>query len=251
MRLNGKIAFISGAARGMGAAEAILFAKEGAAIGLGDVLETEGKLIEKRIIESGGKCLFSYLDVTSEKSWEKAINGTVEKFGGLDILVNNAGVSGRGLIEDTTEEEWDRVMNTNTKGTFLGIKAALPALKKSDGASIINISSQLGLVGSRFAAGAPYQTSKGAVRLLTKTTALQYASEGIRCNSVHPAPINTDMTTVHREDPEMFAQYRNSIPMGRYGEPEEVAYGVLYLASDESSFVTGSELVIDGGWTAQ
>ena len=142
MRLSGKIAFISGAARGMGAAEAILFAKEGAAIGLGDVLETEGKLVEKRIIESGGKCLFSYLDVTSEKSWEKAINGTVEKFGGLDILVNNAGVSGRGLIEDTTEEEWDRVMNTNTKGTFLGIKAALPSLKKSDGASIINISSR-------------------------------------------------------------------------------------------------------------
>ena len=138
MRLKGKIAFISGAARGMGAAEAMLFAKEGASIGLGDVLESEGKVIEEKIIESGGQCLFTYLDVTSEKSWEEAITVTVEKFGGLDILVNNAGVSGRGLIEDTTEEEWDRVMNTNTKGTFLGIKAALPSLKKSGGASIIN-----------------------------------------------------------------------------------------------------------------
>ena len=148
-------------------------------------------MIEKRIIESGGKCLFSYLDVTSEKSWEKAINDTVEKFGGLDILVNNAGVSGRGLIEDTTEEEWDRVMNTNTKGSFLGIKAALPSLKKSVGASIINISSVAGLIGSRYTA---YGASKGAVRLLTKSTAIEYGPVGIRCNSVHPGIIATDMT---------------------------------------------------------
>lgn len=251
MRLDGKVAFISGGARGMGGTEAKLFADEGASVVFGDVLEKDGKRTEAEIINSGGEGFFIYLDVTSEESWKKAILATVNKFGRLDILVNNAGVSGRGLIEDTSVEEWDRVMNVNAKGTFLGTKIALPELKKSGGGSIINISSQLGIVGSDLGIGAPYQASKGAVRLLTKATALQYASKGIRCNSVHPAPINTDMTAVARENPEMFAKSKDNIPLGRFGEPMEVAKAVLYLASDESSFMTGSELVVDGGWTAR
>ena len=251
MRLDGKVAFISGGARGMGATEAKLFASEGAAVVFGDVLEKEGQRPEAEIIDSGGKGIFIHLDVASEKSWEKAISTTIDKFGKLNILVNNAGVSGRALIEDTSVEEWDRIMDVNAKGTFLGTKAALPELKKADGASIINISSQLGIVGSDLGVSAAYQASKGAVRLLTKATALEYASEGIRCNSVHPAPVNTELTAVSRENPEVFAKTKSNIPMGRFAEPMEIAKAVLYLASDESSFMTGSELVVDGGWTAR
>lgn len=251
MRLDGKVAFISGGARGMGATEAKLFASEGAAVVFGDVLEKEGRRTEAEIIDSGGKGIFIHLDVASEKSWEKAISTTIDKFGKLNILVNNAGVSGRALIEDTSVEEWDRIMDVNAKGTFLGTKAALPELKKADGASIINISSQLGIVGSDLGVSAAYQASKGAVRLLTKATALEYASEGIRCNSVHPAPVNTELTAVSRENPEVFAKTKSNIPMGRFAEPMEIAKAVLYLASDESSFMTGSELVVDGGWTAR
>ena len=251
MRLDGKVAFISGGARGMGATEAKLFASEGAAVVFGDVLEKEGQRTEAEIIDSGGKGIFIHLDVASEKSWEKAISTTIDKFGKLNILVNNAGVSGRALIEDTSVDEWDRIMDVNAKGTFLGTKAALPELKKADGASIINISSQLGIVGSDLGVSAAYQASKGAVRLLTKATALEYASEGIRCNSVHPAPVNTELTAVSRENPEVFAKTKSNIPMGRFAEPMEIAKAVLYLASDESSFMTGSELVVDGGWTAR
>ena len=251
MRLDGKVAFISGGARGMGATEAKLFASEGAAVVFGDVLEKEGQRTEAEIIDSGGKGIFIHLDVASEKSWEKAISTTIDKFGKLNILVNNAGVSGRALIEDTSVEEWDRIMDVNAKGTFLGTKAALPELKKADGASIINISSQLGIVGSDLGVSAAYQASKGAVRLLTKATALEYASEGIRCNSVHPAPVNTELTAVSRENPEVFAKTRSNIPLGRFAEPMEIAKAVLYLASDESSFMTGSELVVDCGWTAR
>ena len=251
MRLDGKVAFISGGARGMGATEAKLFASEGAAVVFGDVLEKEGQRTEAEIIDSGGKGIFIHLDVASEKSWEKAISTTIDKFGKLNILVNNAGVSGRALIEDTSVEEWDRIMDVNAKGTFLGTKAALPELKKADGASIINISSQLGIVGSDLGVSAAYQASKGAVRFLTKATALEYASEGIRCNSVHPAPVNTELTAVSRENPEVFAKTRSNIPLGRFAEPMEIAKAVLYLASDESSFMTGSELVVDGGWTAR
>ena len=251
MRLDGKVAFISGGARGMGATEAKLFASEGAAVVFGDVLEKEGRRTEAEMIDSGGKGIFIHLDVASEKSWEKAMSTTIDKFGKLNILVNNAGASGRALIEDTSVEEWDRIMDVNAKGTFLGTKAALPELKKADGASIINISSQLGIVGSDLGVSAAYQASKGAVRLLTKATALEYASEGIRCNSVHPAPVNTELTAVSRENPEVFAKTKSNIPMGRFAEPMEIAKAVLYLASDESSFMTGSELVVDGGWTAR
>jgi NAD(P)-dependent dehydrogenase (short-subunit alcohol dehydrogenase family) len=250
MRLQGKIALISGGARGMGAVEARLFAKEGAKLTIGDVLEDEGRKLEAEINATGGEALFVRLDVTREADWQKAVEATLNRFGKLDVLVNNAGISGRGRVEDTAVEEWDRVMEVNAKGVFLGTKVAIPAMRKGGGGSIINISSQLGLVGTDHSSP-QYQASKGAVRLLTKATAIQYAKEGIRANSVHPGPIVTPMTEAARADPERYQLMLSRIPLGCYGQPEDVAYGVLYLASDESRWVTGSELVIDGGWTAQ
>ena len=250
MRLDGKVALISGGARGMGAAEARLFAREGARVVIGDLLEGEGRAVEAEIVAKGGAALFVPLDVTREADWERAVAATVERFGLLNVLVNNAGIGGAGRVEDTTVEAWDRVMDVNAKGVFLGTKAAIPAMRRAGGGSIVNISSQLGLVGMDNSSP-QYQASKGAVRLLTKSTALQYAREGIRVNSVHPGPIVTPMTEARRADPATYRLMVSRIPLGRYGEADEVAYGVLYLASDESSWVTGSELVIDGGWTAQ
>jgi NAD(P)-dependent dehydrogenase (short-subunit alcohol dehydrogenase family) len=234
----------------MGAVEASLFAKEGAKVTIGDVLEKEGRALEAEIKAMGGEALFVRLDVTREADWQKAVESTVQRFGKLDVLVNNAGISGRGRVEDTPVEEWDRVMDVNAKGVFLGTKVAIPAMRQGGGGSIINISSQLGLVGTDHSSP-QYQASKGAVRLLTKATAIQYAKEAIRANSVHPGPIVTPMTEAARADPERYQLMLSRIPLGCYGQPEDVAYGVLYLASDESRWVTGSELVIDGGWTAQ
>ena len=250
MRLEGKVAFISGGARGMGAAEARLFAREGARVAIGDVLEDEGRRVAAEIGEAGGQAIFVTLDVTSETQWQEAIAATVSQFGKLDVLVNNAGIGGGGNVEQTTEADWDRTMDINAKGVFLGTKSAIPAMRQSGGGSIINISSQLGIVGVDNSSP-QYQASKGAVRLLTKATAIQYAREGIRANSVHPGPIITPMTEAGRADQDRYDLTISRIPLGRYGEPEDVAYGVLFLASDESSFMTGSELVIDGGWVAQ
>ena len=250
MRLEGKVALISGGARGMGAVEARLFAKEGARVVLGDVLEVEGRKVESEIRTTGGEAIFVRLDVTSESDWQNAVDTAVSRFGTLNVLVNNAGVSGHGRIEEVTLEMWNRVMNINSTGVFLGTRAAIPAMRLGGGGSIVNISSQLGLVGVDNSSP-QYQASKGAVRLLTKATAIQYAKERIRANSVHPGPIVTPMTEARRADPDSYRLTVSRIPLGRYGEPEDVAYGVLYLASDESSFMTGAELVIDGGWTAQ
>ena len=250
MRLEGKVAFISGGASGMGAAEAILFASEGARVAIGDVQEEAGRRVVEQISEAGGQALFFLLDVTKAADWDNAIAGTVKEFGKLDVLVNNAGIGGGGTVEHTTVEDWDRVMDVNAKGVFLGTKAAIPEMRRAGGGSIINISSQLGLVATE-TSSPQYQASKGAVRLLTKPTAIQYAGEGIRANSVHPGPIVTPMTDAGRADPERNRLTLSRIPLGRHGEPDDVAYGVLFLASDESSFMTGSELVIDGGWTAQ
>ena len=249
MRLEGKVALISGGARGMGAAEARLFAREGARVAVGDLLEEEGARLESEIAEAGGDCIFIRLDVTSEESWANAVELTVSRYGRLDVLVNNAGVYQKARVEDTTLEGWDRVMAINAAGPFLGTKAAVPAMRDSGGGSIVNISSTAGLVGSLHSTA--YTASKGAVRLLTKATAVQYAGDGIRANSVHPGPIDTDMLAAVYSDPEERRLRVSRIPMGREGTVEEVAYGVLFLASDESSFMTGSELVIDGGATAQ
>ena len=249
MRLEGKVALISGGARGMGAAEARLFAREGARVAVGDLLEEEGARLESEIAEAGGDCIFIRLDVTSEESWANAVEMTVSRYGRLDVLVNNAGIYEKARVEDTTLEGWDRVMAINAAGPFLGTKAAVPAMRDSGGGSIVNISSTAGLVGSLHSTA--YTASKGAVRLLTKSTCVQYAGEGIRANSVHPGPIDTDMLAAVYSDPEERRLRVSRIPMGREGTVEEVAYGVLFLASDESSFMTGSELVIDGGATAQ
>jgi cyclopentanol dehydrogenase len=234
----------------MGAEEARLFAKEGARVVVGDVLEPEGKDVEAEIRAAGGEATFVRLDVTREADWANAVATAERVYRRLDILVNNAGIGGGRRIEDTTLDEWNRTMDINATGVFLGTKAAIVAMRRAGGGSIVNISSQLGLVGTDNSSP-QYQASKGAVRLLTKATAIQYAKEGIRANSVHPGPIVTAMTERRRADPEQNQLMVSRIPLGRYGQPIEVALGVLYLASDESSFVTGSELVIDGGWTAQ
>ena len=249
MRLENKVALISGGARGMGAVEARMFAKEGAKVVIGDVLQDEGRQVEAEINESGGECVFIHLDVTDESAWQDAVAAAVARFGKLDILVNNAGIARINTVEDTTSEEWDLVMGINAKGVFLGTKAAIPEMRKAGGGSIVNISSIAGLTGGRTSS---YAASKGAVRLLTKSTAIQYASEGIRCNSVHPGVIETPMTTpIMLNTAEGRAQNEARHPLGRIGQPEDSADGVLFLASDESSFMTGSELVIDGGLTAQ
>ena len=250
MRLEGQVALISGGARGMGAAEAKLFAQEGAKVIIGDVLEDEGRRTEAEINEAGGECVFLRLDVTQEAQWTAAVESAVQRFGKLDVLVNNAGVVARGTLEDTTLEEWDRVMDINAKGVFLGTKAAIPAMRSSGGGSIINISSMSGIVGQDYIQPV-YNASKGAVRIFTKAAAIQYAKEGIRVNSVHPGPIDTDMAGSRLADANLQQAAEQRVPLGRTARPEEVAYGVLFLASDESSFMTGSELVIDGGITAQ
>jgi NAD(P)-dependent dehydrogenase (short-subunit alcohol dehydrogenase family) len=250
MRLDNKVALISGGARGMGAAEARMFAGEGAKVVIGDVLEQEGRQTEAEINETGGECLFVRLDVTSESNWQEAIAAAVNRFGKLDILVNNAGISIQGGLEDFSEADWDRTINVNAKGVFLGTKHSIPEMRRAGGGSIINISSGAGIAPSP-GTSAAYAASKGAVRIFSKATAVQYAAENIRCNSVHPGPIDTPMLRASRADEARRQEQVARIPLGRIGTPEEIAYGVLYLASDESSFVTGSELVIDGGRTAQ
>ncbi len=249
-RLDGKVALISGGARGQGATEANLFAREGAKVVFGDVLDDQGKQVEAEIHEVGGEALYIHLDVTREADWVSAVETTVSRYGKLDILVNNAGITIRKTIEDTTEEDWDRIMAINAKGVFLGTKQAIPAMRRSGGGSIINISSTAGLVGSPYS-GASYAATKGAVRLFTKSTAIQYAKEGIRCNSVHPGLLETPMTEDILADAAHREERTQRIPLGKIGTAEDIAYGVLYLASDEASFITGSELVIDGGATAQ
>ena len=248
MRLEGKVALISGGARGIGAATARLMAGEGASVVIADVLEKEGMETEAKISEAGGEVLFVRLDVTSEADWNAAVSVTVTKYGKLDILVNNAGISSRTGVEETTVESWDQVMDINAKGVFLGTKAAIPEMRKAGGGSIINISSIYGIVGSGGSAG--YHASKGAVRLFTKSAAVQYAGEGIRVNSVHPGFVDSPMTEANHGIPEIRQARTDQTPLGRLGVPEDIAPGILYLASDQSSFVTGSELVIDGGMIA-
>ena len=192
---------------------------------------------------------YVHLDVTSAAEWDNAVRTAVSSFGMLDILVNNAGIIIRKGVEDTTVEDWDRVMDVNAKGVFLGTKASIPAMRDSGGGSIVNISSIAGMIGSPSLTA--YHSSKGAVRLLTKATAIQYASDGIRCNSVHPGIIYTDMNRDRLDNADNRQRELDRIPLGYLGTVDDIAKGVLFLASDESSFMTGSELVIDGGITAQ
>ena len=250
MRLENKVALVSGGARGIGAAITKILAHEGAKVLIGDVLEDAGQKTAAEINDAGGECVFVRLDVTSEAAWNSAVGEAVSRFGKLDILVNNAGVTSRGMIEDISVDDWTRVMDVNVKGGFLGTKASIPLMRANGGGSIVNISSGAAIAPQPNTSGA-YSASKGAVRIFTKSTAIQYAGENIRCNSVHPGPVETDMLNLSREDDTELATMKARVPLGRFGSAEDIAYGVLYLASDESSFVTGSELVIDGGRTAQ
>ena len=248
-RLEGKAALITGGARGQGATEAQLFAREGARVVFGDVLDEEGKKVEALIRESGGEGTYIHLDVTKDADWRRAVESVVSAYGRLDILVNNAGILIRKNIENTTEEDWDRIMAVNAKGVFLGTKQAIPVMRRNGGGSIVNVGSTGALVGNPDGS-ASYTATKGAVRLFTKATAIQHAKDGIRCNCVHPGPVDTPMVQDRTSDPAMLQRFTHRIPLGRIGRTEDIAYGVLYLASDESSYVTGSDLVIDGGTTA-
>ena len=249
MRLEGKVAIISGGARGMGAEEARLFANEGAKVVIGDVLEEDGKKTEAEINETGGEALFIRLDVTQEEGWRQAVEATAARFGKLDALVNNAGISGSFDPDLMSTDAWDKLMEINAKGVFLGIKYAVPEMRKVGGGSIVNISSISGFVGQD-SIHMGYNASKGAVRILTKSAAVQYAKEGIRVNSVHPGLMPPMRTSVATADPEVRKQMLARVPMGREGRREEVGHAVLFLASDEASYITGTELVVDGGFTA-
>ena len=246
-KLDGKVALISGGARGQGAAEARLFAQEGGKVVLADILDTQGQQVEAEINELGGDALYIHLDVTSESDWQNAVQATVAKYGKLDILVNNAAIIiEKAAIEDRAASEWDRVFEVNAKGVFLGTKHAIPEMRKAGGGSIVNISSVAG-IGQSLHQEPAYAASKGAVRIFSKVTASQHAADGIRCNSVHPGPIDTDMLAGAMGDEARLQDRLARVPMRRMGSVDEIAKGVLYLASDDSSYVTGSELVIDGG----
>jgi NAD(P)-dependent dehydrogenase (short-subunit alcohol dehydrogenase family) len=247
-RLAGKVALISGGARGQGEAEARLFVKEGATVVLGDILVEAGQKVAAEIVAQGGRATFVRLDVTQEADWRQAVETTVNTHGKLDVLVNNAGIFRMEGVEATSLELWNQVIAVNQTGVWLGMKAAIPALRKAGGGSIVNISSGAGIIGTGFAAA--YHGTKGAVRILTKTAAIEYAKEKIRVNSVHPGVVDTEMIrgAMNQEGLKAITQAH---PLGRMGTADDIAYAVLYLASDESSFVTGAELVIDGGFTAQ
>ena len=244
MRLTGKVAIVTGAASGMGAATARVFAREGAKVVIADVLEEEGA---KLAAEIGAAARFERLDVTDEEGWQAVVANTIRHFGGLDILVNNAGISGNSVTDLYSTEGWHRIISINATGVFLGAKHAIKAmLAQGKGGAIVNMSSINGFVGSEGAHMA-YHGSKGAVRMMTKAIAVQHAKDNIRCNSVHPGTMPPMRTAIRSRDPVVRAERMKTIPMGRAGEVEEVANAVLFLASDEASYITGTELVVDGG----
>lgn len=249
MRLEDKTALISGGARGIGAAIARRFLSEGASVVIGDILVEDGEALAEELGQAGGDITFTSLDVTSESSWVDAVALTIDRYGKLDVLVNNAGVTKRDLIDYETPESWDRIMEINAKGVFLGTKAVLPEMKRHGNGAIVNMSSSYGNIASPNSA--IYGASKAAVRLFTKSTAIQNAGLGVRANSVHPGPVNAPLIQEFLPFPEKVRQLESMVPMGRLGQPYEVANAVLFLASDESSFMTGAELVIDGGITAR
>jgi 3(or 17)beta-hydroxysteroid dehydrogenase len=243
MRLAGKVAIISGAASGMGAATARLFAREGAKVVVADVLEHEGRQVAEGI---GDAARFERLDVTDEANWEELVDATTARFGKLNVLVNNAGISGSAEQDFYSTEAWHRIMAVNATGVFFGMKYAVPAMREARGGSIVNLSSIAGIIGSEHVHMA-YNASKAAVRLMTKTAAIQHAKDGIRANSVHPGIMPAMRTSGRTADPAIRAERMRFIPMRRPGEVDEVAYAILFLASDEASYITGSEVHVDGG----
>ena len=246
MRLAGKVAIITGAASGMGAATARIFAREGAKVVIADVAEHDGQAIAAEI---GAAARFEKLDVTNEEDWDAVVAATVKAFGRLDLLVNNAGISGSAEQDLMNTPGWHRIMEINSTGTFLGMKAAIPAMIAAGGGSIVNFSSISGITGQNGVHMA-YNASKGAVRLMTKSAAVQYGKDKIRVNSVHPGLMPPMRTSGRTADPATRAKMVRRVPLGRTGEADEVAYAVLFLASDEASYITGSEIHVDGGYTA-
>ncbi|MCE5191520.1 MAG: glucose 1-dehydrogenase [Actinomycetia bacterium] len=248
-RVSGKIAMVTGGALGMGRSHSLLLAREGAKVVVTDVNEAAGQATVDEINAAGGEAIFILHNVASEADWKRVVAAAVEHFGRIDILVNNAGILIMKPLQDTTEEDWDRIFSINAKGVFFGCKTVVPAMKDSHKGSIVNISSIYGLIGAPSAAA--YEATKGAVRLLTKAAAVDFAPFGIRVNSVHPGVIATTMTKDILADSSATKAMLGTTILERPAQPEEVSAGVLFLASDEASFVTGSELVIDGGYTAQ
>ena len=246
MRLQDKVAIVTGAASGMGAATAKLFAAEGAKVVLTDILEEEGTALADGI---GGAARFHRLDVTSETDWDALVAETLSAFGRVDILINNAGVSGS-HPDVLNTETWDEQMNVNARGVFLGMRAVIPKMQEAGGGSIVNISSISGLTGQKFV-HMGYNAAKGAVRLATKAASVQFARDNIRVNSVHPGLMPAMRTSMMSADPEVRRKMINAVPIGREGRVEEVAHANLFLASDDASYITGIEVPVDGGFVAQ
>lgn len=254
-RLQGKSAVVTGGAVGIGRACVTRMAEEGASVAIFDVLEAEGEALAADLVAKGHDVCFRRVDVADEAAMKAAIDWVVARFGGLSVLVNNAGILGAPKpTDEVSEAEWDRVQAVNVKGVLFGTKLAIPHLRAAGGGSIINLSSIAGLVGvGRIA---PYHASKGAVRLMTKNDAITYAAEGIRVNSIHPGYIWTGMVETFLKSAggdlaAAKAAANAAHPVGQMGEPDDIAWAVVYLASDEAKFVTGAELVVDGGYTAR
>jgi len=252
MRLTGKVAIISGAASGMGAATARRFAREGAKVVIADQLEADGRKVAEDINAAnaaGGEAVFMRLDVTDEANWMQVVDETVRRFGKLDIMVNNAGISGSAVADMMDTNAWDKLMAVNSRGVFLGTKYAVQAMKQSGGGSVVNLSSISGNTGQTMT-HMGYNASKGAVRTLTKSTAVQFGKDGIRANSVHPGLMPPMRTSGATADPAVRAKMLQAVPLRRAGEVDEVANAILFLASDEASYITGAELYVDGGYLA-
>jgi 3(or 17)beta-hydroxysteroid dehydrogenase len=249
MRLENKVALITGAASGMGASMARIFAGEGAKVTIADVLDAEGKGVVAEITKANGAAIFRHLDVSDEMEWKATVDAALAEFGKLDILVNDAGLSGSAVEDLFDTAAWDRLMAVNARGVFLGMKFAIPLMKAAGGGSIVNISSISGITGQH-GIHVAYNASKGAVRTLTKAAAVQHGADNTRVNSVHPGLMPPMRSSGRTADPEARAKWLQQVPMGRAGRVEEVANAVLFLASDEASYITGAELYVDGGYLA-
>ena len=249
MRLNNKIALITGAAQGLGAAIAGRFAEEGATVFICDMNAEAGQATAAQIESRGGHAAFLPLDVTREADWIAALALVVERCGRLDVLVNNAGINIRETIEDMLEAHFDTMLAVNVKGPFLGIKHAIPLMRQAGGGAIINMSSICGLVGHKYTTEA-YTITKGAVTLMTKTIGVRYAKDNIRCNSIHPSTVDTPLVQILFKDPKRKEERFGEVPLGRLATELDVANAALYLASDEAAFLNGVSLPVDGGLTA-
>ena len=247
--LFGKVAIVTGGAQGIGAATAEAMAAAGAAIVVADILDEEGERMASHLRDIGYTARYEHLDVSEEANWAHVVEKTVAELGGLHVLVNNAGIGTMSDVETETREGWDRLIAINQTGVWLGMKMAAPRMRASGGGSIVNVSSIFGAVGG-FGGSIAYHASKGAVRLMTKNAAIRYAKEGIRVNSVHPGFIDTPMIEQVKDTPVEQAILANT-PMGRLGTPAEIGAVIAFLASDAASYMTGSEVYVDGGWTAQ